>query len=689
MYLLKVRKFWVLLSAVLMFFGMLSPNAFATTNTVAQQKILTLNPKEVEELVDSVFLNENLEALNFKGAVVSIVQGNKVILEKGYGYGDAEKQKKMDPNQTLVRIGSISKSTTATAVMKLASEGKINLEDDIQKYLNGYKIQNPFTEPVRIKHLLTHTSGFENRDVRAQDISYDLNTYVSLEDYIKEVFPPVLRKPGESYLYDNFAYTLLGYIMEQATGMSYEDYMEKEIYQKLKMNSTYSILTNELLDRTVIEYGPQSQPFPTYRFSPTSMPAGGVLTTAHDMTNFMMMHLNDGQFADKAFLSKENADLMHHFQTAINEKMPDTTYGFEFPGGFQFWTPSVTDEMVYYKGGQTLGSRSGLWMIPSNKIGIFLSYNSSVGELLDDKLYTLFMKKYFPAPATEPTFLQTPKTELARFEGMYQDLRMVGLTEKPGVYHLAATTHIAVVGDGQLLLTSSDAMMGTHLMKQIGPLLFMDERGQYLAFKVDEKGNPKYLRYLHAYPGYAEKIDFKPFSDISHTDPYASHIFALKMYGKINGYGDNTFKPTQTVTRGQFVEMIVKGFRLPVSENMNLPFTDVSSKSDRAKYIQTLFDMKVITGVSETKFAPSSTMTRQEAAVIFHRLMGSPSIPIPIGGEVDEFASDAVKTMIAYGIFGPEITVGADGTIDYQAKKELTRQEAALMIHKLSFLLSR
>lgn len=109
---------------------------------------------------DPIFA-EQMAKLHIAGAVVAVVQDGKILFTKGYGYADVEKKTPVVPDKTIFRIGSITKVFTATAVMQLADRGRINLKDDVNKYLKGVKVPATYPQPITFANLLTHTSGLD------------------------------------------------------------------------------------------------------------------------------------------------------------------------------------------------------------------------------------------------------------------------------------------------------------------------------------------------------------------------------------------------------------------------------------------------------------------------------------------------------------------------------------------------
>ncbi len=132
--------------------------------------------KEVEAFADSFF---NRSDLGVPGAAIVIVKDGKVLLQKGYGFADVEKKQTVDPERTVFRIGSVSKAFTATAVMQLVEQGKIDLDRDMQTHMDVLRIDSRFQEPVTMKHLLTHTTGFDFTEPKPGDISSTASSRLS------------------------------------------------------------------------------------------------------------------------------------------------------------------------------------------------------------------------------------------------------------------------------------------------------------------------------------------------------------------------------------------------------------------------------------------------------------------------------------------------------------------------------
>ncbi len=172
------------------------------------------------------------------GVAIIIVHGDSLIFSKGYGYSDLTKQVKVNPSTSVFRCGSVSKSLTATAVMILKEQGKIDLHKDISFYLNEEEI-NSFGisgKSITLHHLLTHSAGFDERLFGSHVNSYQ--EWMPLKEYFVR-YPLIFRsEPGEILNYNDQGIALAGYIVEKVSGISFSEFMKKQLFMPLQMNNS-------------------------------------------------------------------------------------------------------------------------------------------------------------------------------------------------------------------------------------------------------------------------------------------------------------------------------------------------------------------------------------------------------------------------------------------------------------------
>ena len=192
---------------------------------------------DVEAFLDG-FMHMQLERENIAGAVVLVVKDGKVLFSRGYGYGDVDKKTPVSPSSTLFRPGSISKLFTWTAVMQLVEQNKVELDRDINSYLD-FKIPATYPQPITLRHLMTHTAGFEEQ---IKDLINSEGAPIStLREHLIAHMPQRVYPPGTIPAYSNYGASLAGYIVERVSGKPFNQYVSENIFTPLAMaRSTFA-----------------------------------------------------------------------------------------------------------------------------------------------------------------------------------------------------------------------------------------------------------------------------------------------------------------------------------------------------------------------------------------------------------------------------------------------------------------
>ncbi|MCR8844631.1 serine hydrolase [Paenibacillus sp. SC116] len=642
----------------------------ATQVVVTPAVPATLSTADVQKFTDEFFQQDKVKKLA-PGAVVSVVKDGKILLEKGYGYADEKTKKPVDAKETVFRIASVTKVFTAAAVMQLVEQGKIDLHADVQQYLGEAKLKNKTGSKLTMEHLLTHTSGVQYAD-SSELIQLNPDSNSLLKDVIRDHMPEITTKPGEAYSYDNFASMLQGYIVEQVSGMPFNQYVDKHILDPLGMNDSGFLLTPELKSRLAKSYIPGSTDnteFPLYAFKPTVAPQGGMLSTGADMTKFMLTQLNGGAYEGGRILQSESLDKMLNPQVSIHPTLPNMAYGYEF-----YYHHLFNGQHVVLKGGDLPTHSSVLWLLPKQNTGIFIIYNSN-GPLRDMYLEA-FMDRYFPDSSPKPEFLKPTKEQLARYEGVYKDLR-IGMT----------VSTVKANEDGTLSIRYFPSKY-----KQVDEFLFMSEEGSQLAFK-EKNGQIEYAyNPLFNPASWAKKLGpALKYEDVERNHPYRAYIDGISSLITLH-VGEDTdedeleLEPEEEMTRAEFAELIVD--YMDMGYSYKKPVVADSVNHEFAAAIQTVVDMQMVTLDKSGKFYPDKLIQRQEAADMIWKVMqslGAKKKDAKLSGKTDAWAVEAVKFMVANGIYGPEVKKGKDGSFNYQSHKPLLRQEAAAMFYKLIF----
>src|SRR5438270_10345316 len=193
-----------------------------------------LTRADFETFLDALIPSQ-LQNRNIAGAVVSVVKDGQILFQKGYGYADVEAKKPVLPEQTLFRPGSISKLFTATAVLQLVEQGKLDLDRDVNEYID-FAIPKTYPEPITLRRLLTHTAGFEEV---LKNLFVPMQQQMRpLHDYLVVALPARIFPPGKIAAYSNYGLTLAGYIVERVSGEKFESYIDNHILKPLKMQSS-------------------------------------------------------------------------------------------------------------------------------------------------------------------------------------------------------------------------------------------------------------------------------------------------------------------------------------------------------------------------------------------------------------------------------------------------------------------
>ena len=621
---------------------------------------ITLNPKDVEAFTNKV-IPEKMKKENAAGVALVVVKDNQILFQKGFGFSDKEKNTPIDPKKTVFRLASISKVFTASAVMQLVEQGKIDLNKDIVNYMGGLKYQNNMGEPVTMEHLLTHTTGFDYVDPRPEDIHYQENDYTMLKDYVEDNMPTVVRKPGDTYTYDNFASMLQGYIVQNLTNTPFYKYMAKNIFYPLEMHNSSYVMTNFIKEKLATGYDAKGNVIPFYQTRPTDMPQGSMFSTGSDVANFMIAQLNDGKFKNNQILQKETVEDMQKTKFALHPKYPNMTYGFEF-----FSPQSHNGQYVFGKGGNIPGFSSLMWLIPEHKIGVFVVTNKD-SSALPVEVFDDFMDQYFP-DKTKPEYLKPNEEELKKFEGVYRDLRLKNLM-----------SHVNI-SEGKLYV--SDKAYGKQELKQIDPLLFEDEKGNYMAFKLHKDGTVKEMIHWNSGSSAMKLSEPERFKDVDENHPYAKFINPLHQYEVLQANKEGNFTPESSLTRAEFAYWLSQiAYFTPPSKKEPM-FSDVKNHP-YAPHIQKLYEIGILYEKEGEQFHPDRAITRQEAAWItwqYLKMLGAPSADATLKGETDDWAIESVKNIVGHRLVGPEVIYNEDGSADYLSKQSMKRQEAAALL---------
>jgi len=441
-----------------------------------------LTKQDFETFLDALIPSQ-LQTRNIAGAVVSVVKDGQVLFQKGYGYADFEAKKPVLPDQTMFRPGSISKLFTATAVMQLVEQGKLNLDHDVNEYLD-FEIPKTYPEPITLRRLLTHTSGFEET-LKNLFVAHE-SDMKPLRTYLVNQMPARIFPPGKIPSYSNYGFTLAGYIVERVSGEKFERYIVNRILKPLKMNnSTFDqALPPQLALQMSKGYLNATKKPRDFEFVEAA-PAGALSTTAADMTRFMLAFLQDGTVDGVSILKPETVRLMETRQLDLNPMICGL--------GVTFMEYRMNPVRVIGHGGDTIYFHSDMVLIPDAHVGYFLSYNS-LGKNVGGgrgEVQRAFVNRYFPIQGEQKVDvdLNTAKADGRAVSGVYDGtrrsdttfLRLVALMDQFGVKSDK---------DGILTVEENKNQNGElKKWKEIAPLVYNEVDGsERIAFRRDASG---------------------------------------------------------------------------------------------------------------------------------------------------------------------------------------------------------
>jgi CubicO group peptidase (beta-lactamase class C family) len=423
------------------------------------------------------------------GVTISVVKDGKLLFAKGYGYADVEKKKPVSAQETLFRPGSISKLFTWTAVMQLFEQGKLDLDRDVNDYLD-FKIPDAFGKPITLKHIMTHTPGFEEQ---IKDLFRTDATKLNLGEYLKTHIPARIYPPGTVPAYSNYATAVAGYIVERVSGKPFDEYVAENILKPLNMtHSTFKQpLPSELAPFMSNGYRLGSDAPQAFEVI-NPFPAGSLSSSATDMAQFMMAHLADGQLGNVTILKPETARLMHSRLFALDDAANAMCYG--------FYEESRNGHRIIGHGGDTIYFHSDLHLVLDQQLGFFVSYNSggrNGGGSGRVNLWNAFLDRYYPYAATAASSA-TAKDDAKAVSGTYILSRRA---ERSFLKTAALVSQFTVspVGDGDIETPQLPGANGKPKRWQgIGSMTFLERDGQdKLIFKPDQSGR---MQMILSYP---------------------------------------------------------------------------------------------------------------------------------------------------------------------------------------------
>ena len=448
-----------------------------------------ISKADLEPWLDGL-MQDALVRGDMAGGVVVVVKDGQILLAKGYGEADVERKTPASSRNSLFRVGSITKLFTATAVMQLVENGRLDLDRDVNAYLD-FRIPARSGGPITLRTMLTHRAGFE--EAYKGLIRTDIEQLEPLGERLKRWVPRRIYAAGTTPAYSNYSAALAGYIVERQSGLPFETYVERNILKPLGMSRSTMrqpvpppLATD--LSKGYAAASAGTQPFEFI----TLAPAGALSATGDDMARFMLAHLPPTNPAAPRLLDDVTLAEMHNSRANGIGPLRRMRIG--------FYESDVNGRQVLAHSGDTLAFHSDMNLFPDERTGIFLALNSGgkdgAAYSLRPFLLQAFADRYFPGAASDaasfrrsvaPSQLSTAarRQHALMIAGVYQNTRRAE-SNFMSILSLFGQTEIQPDGDGSLQIAGfEDAAGNLRLWREVRPFVWTDATGsQRLAAEV-------------------------------------------------------------------------------------------------------------------------------------------------------------------------------------------------------------
>jgi CubicO group peptidase (beta-lactamase class C family) len=434
---------------------------------------------DLEAFLDGL-IPQQLNVNDIAGAVVCVVKDGQVLLAKGYGFADMERRVPVSPDATLFRVGSISKLVTWTTVMQLVEQGRVDLGTDVNTYLD-FVIPQAFSKPITLRHLMTHTAGFEEsaKDLLVATLPQRLDAFL-INHIPRRVCPP-----GERPSYSNYGAGLAAYVVQRVSGMPFEDYADRFVFRPLSMRRSTFLQPpppplRPLLSMPYSKASAGPRPFEIVQ----PAPAGALSASATDMGRFMLAHLQGGSVEAGRILRPDTVRLMHARAFGVSPSVNGMALG--------FYEENRNGRRIIGHAGDTKAFHSDLHLMLDDGVGFFVSYNSAGRNQAGGRpdLWQAFLDRYYPAGPTRRTLASNAgNVELSDYVGTYSSSRRSD-DSIIALFGTVSQTRVYARPDGTLSVTAIVAPNGQpRRFVARGPNEFVEVDGQeVLAFRRATNG---------------------------------------------------------------------------------------------------------------------------------------------------------------------------------------------------------
>jgi CubicO group peptidase (beta-lactamase class C family) len=395
----------------------------------------------VDGVVKPLMINNNSPS-----GTVAIVKDGELIFARGYGFADVAEQAPVDPYRTLFRPGSVSKLFTWVSVMQLVEQGKLDLDADVNTYLKSFAIDDTFPEPITLRNIMTHTPGFEDGGLGYLIID-DPEKAIPLRESMQRYQPERVNPPGTHTAYSNYAASLAGLIVENVSGLPFNDYVQQNIFDPLAMtSSTFEEPLPDRLDANMAKsYKADKGAFAEQPFEIVANfgPAGALSSTATDMVRFAQALLNGGELDGNRILKPETVEQMLTRNFTHDERLMGMLLG--------FYESDFNGNRVVGHGGDTQWFHSDLGIDLDNHMAFFVSFGGPGGRVPRSAVPTALYDEYYPRYEAAPVPPEDFKERAAKYAGTYRFWRG-NFSKIEKAFGITSVVQVAPSEDGTLIV---------------------------------------------------------------------------------------------------------------------------------------------------------------------------------------------------------------------------------------------
>jgi len=342
------------------------------------------------------------------GAAVSVVKDGRMVYAAGFGDREVYSETPVVAERTVWRIGSVTKVLTAIAVLQLVDRGEVQLDDPVARHVEAVDIPDRYDEPIRVRHLLTHTAGFDQLGYGRHASSRE--EVLPLVEFLRDDLVQV-RPPGRLAVYDTYGITLAGLLVEQVSGLGYGNYLRTQIFDPLGMERTGIEVPRAADGEVAIGYGFAGE----WEAMPwewmNTPPASSVNSTVTDMAQLMIALLSSG--GDRpGLLRPQTLASMLRVQHRNHDALPGFAYG--------LWEDRRNGRRGLSHGGSMEGFACLLYLLPSERLGVFVAYNQESRRLGDAVVEAVLDRLPAADPPAESTPVRSSALDPTELAGTYR-----------------------------------------------------------------------------------------------------------------------------------------------------------------------------------------------------------------------------------------------------------------------------